>query len=145
MSTGYDILQTVCNRKYLLLFCINHYYFSFIIQLFPSMEIFCYCSGEKCEGLLAFSIYSNGMKLLSYKRAKSSDTMHCLHGIRVISTQWVVLGHTFQIYKSLPIRNMFAVSEVNRMNLTSRSSITYKLVFFFFEMFTYSSFRNIIT
>lgn len=32
--------------------------------------------------------------------------MHCLHGIRVISTAWVVLGHTHLSYVMAPFRNM---------------------------------------
>lgn len=39
--------------------------------------------------------------------------MHCLHGIRAISTQWVVLGHTFGMYAQLPIQNRIAIPEVN--------------------------------
>ncbi|XP_055304070.1 nose resistant to fluoxetine protein 6-like isoform X2 [Sitodiplosis mosellana] len=61
---------------------------------------------EKSQALLAFSFYTNGMKLFSYKKTKSPDMMHCVHGIRAISTQWVVLGHTYLMYLLLPIRNM---------------------------------------
>lgn len=69
--------------------------------------------GEKSQALLAFSFYTNGKKLLSYKKVESSDTLNCLHGIRVISTAWVVLGHTFSLYLALPIQNktvFFSVS-----------------------------------
>lgn len=54
--------------------------------------------GNKSEICTSFSVYTNGMKLLSYKKSKSPDMMSCLHGIRAITTQWVVLGHTFAMY-----------------------------------------------
>lgn len=64
---------------------------------------------EKSQIFLAFSVYSNGKKVLSYKKSKAPDTMHCLHGIRAISTQWVVIAHTFVIYAMTPLRNMRAI------------------------------------
>lgn len=71
-----------------------------------SFQLIAIFTGEKSEALLAFSFYTNGMKLLSYKQSKSPDMMHCLHGIRAISTQWVVLGHSYMMYMKLPARNM---------------------------------------
>ncbi|XP_067686161.1 O-acyltransferase like protein-like [Haliotis asinina] len=43
--------------------------------------------------LLCFSAVSNGEKILSVKRSPASIT--CLHGIRVLSIGWVILGHTY--------------------------------------------------
>ena len=46
--------------------------------------------------LHCFSALSNGRKLLSLKPAATgSDNLSCLHGIRFLSTCWVVLGHTW--------------------------------------------------
>lgn len=67
--------------------------------------------GTKSQALSAFSVYSNGMKVLSYKNGNSSDMM-CLHGIRAISTQWVVLGHTFMMVPKLPFRNLAQFPQV---------------------------------
>lgn len=50
--------------------------------------------------------------MLSYEKSKSTDMMDCIHGIRVISTQWVVLGHTFLMYVMFPIRNKTVIPEV---------------------------------
>ncbi|XP_031639007.1 nose resistant to fluoxetine protein 6-like [Contarinia nasturtii] len=89
-----------------------------IAAIFVLVTFFCLIAASTCydiictltnrvktQALLIFSFYSNGMKLLSYKKSKSPDMMHCLHGIRAISTQWVVLGHTFMMFAVLPARN----------------------------------------
>lgn len=80
--------------------------------------------GDKSQALLAFSFYSNGMKLLSYKKSRSPDVIQCLHGIRVISTQWVVLGHTFMTYLKLPVQNMSTVLGVNETAVQHLSLFT---------------------
>lgn len=45
------------------------------------------------EILLIFSWYKNGKRLLNTK--SSSRMLDCLHGIRFISMNWVVMGHAF--------------------------------------------------
>ncbi|KAK7095528.1 nose resistant to fluoxetine protein 6-like [Littorina saxatilis] len=42
--------------------------------------------------VMAFSVYTNGAKLLSTQRTAGSLT--CIHGVRFLSMTWVVLGHT---------------------------------------------------
>lgn len=77
-------------------------------KIWPMVSLLCTIFriiGGKSQALLAFSFYSNGIKLLSYKKSKAPDVMHCLHGIRAISTQWVVLGHSYMMYMRLPARN----------------------------------------
>lgn len=69
--------------------------------------------GEKSQAMLAFSFYTNGMKLLSHTKSKSSDRMDCIHGIRAISTQWIVLGHTYVMFVLLPSRNKTEYPRVN--------------------------------
>lgn len=59
----------------------------------------------KIRLFMAFSVYTNGRSLLSAKRSKSKDSMDCIHGIRVFSTQWVVLGHTYTMFMYMPTRN----------------------------------------
>ncbi|XP_064616859.1 LOW QUALITY PROTEIN: nose resistant to fluoxetine protein 6-like [Liolophura sinensis] len=49
--------------------------------------------GRVCQFLLAFSIYSNGAKILSTKQGSSS--LRCLNGIRFLSMTWVILGHSY--------------------------------------------------
>lgn len=52
-----------------------------------------------------FSFYTNGKKLLSYQKSESPDVVDCLHGIRGISSQWIVLGHVCLTYGLFPVRN----------------------------------------
>lgn len=69
--------------------------------------------GEKSEALLIFSFYTNGMKLFSIHETKSMASMPCLNGIRALSTQWIVLGHTFLMYLWLPVTNKSDIPSVN--------------------------------
>ncbi|VDK71115.1 unnamed protein product [Onchocerca ochengi] len=43
--------------------------------------------------LLAFSVYTNGRNIL--KTEKRSNQIHCLHGTRVLSMFWIILGHSY--------------------------------------------------
>lgn len=61
---------------------------------------------------LAFSVYTNGMKLFSYKKRRTGDTIPCLQGIRAISAIWIVLSHTFLLSISAPLLNKIDVAEV---------------------------------
>lgn len=79
--------------------------------------------------LLAFSVYTNGVKLLSYEKSKSEDVMQCLHGIRVISTMWVTLWHTFSMYLVLPSQNNVYFAEVN-CDIKTESFFNAKMIIF---------------
>lgn len=106
-STGYDILCTVKNRE-----CSEHY--SKSNQMFIQyLYYYPFHLGQRIPLFLAFSFYTNGKKLLAYKETKSDDTLHCLHGIRVITTQWIVLGHSYLLYALMPIQNLAAIPEVS--------------------------------
>uniref|UniRef100_A0A0R3RIY9 Acyl_transf_3 domain-containing protein n=1 Tax=Elaeophora elaphi TaxID=1147741 RepID=A0A0R3RIY9_9BILA len=55
--------------------------------------------------LLAFSVYTNGRNIL--KTEKQSDQIHCLHGTRVLSMFWIILGHSYYyIIISLTVDNL---------------------------------------
>jgi len=45
------------------------------------------------RALHCFSVINNSRKLLA--TSSSSDNLSCVHGIRVISTTWVIMGHTY--------------------------------------------------
>ncbi|OQR75398.1 hypothetical protein BIW11_08445 [Tropilaelaps mercedesae] len=46
-----------------------------------------------------FSVYSNFRKVMNTKRAHASETLRCIHGLRVLTMAWIILGHTF-FYKN---------------------------------------------
>nr|CRZ23040.1 BMA-NRF-6 [Brugia malayi] len=55
--------------------------------------------------LLAFSIYTNGRNIL--RTEKRSNQIHCLHGTRVLSMFWIILGHSYYyIISSLTVDNL---------------------------------------
>lgn len=56
--------------------------------------------------LLAFSVYSNGKKILQVNQ--STGTLTALNGIRFLSISWVVLGHTFAFIFSV-LSNSYVV------------------------------------
>ncbi|VDN01946.1 unnamed protein product, partial [Thelazia callipaeda] len=56
--------------------------------------------------LLAFSMYTNGGNIL--KTEKRDNQIDCLHGTRVLSMFWIILGHSFYyIVTSLTVDNLF--------------------------------------
>ncbi|CAG9536777.1 unnamed protein product [Cercopithifilaria johnstoni] len=55
--------------------------------------------------LLAFSVYTNGRNIL--KTEKKSNQIHCLHGTRVLSMFWIILGHSYYyIVSTLTVDNL---------------------------------------
>ncbi|XP_031636343.1 nose resistant to fluoxetine protein 6-like isoform X2 [Contarinia nasturtii] len=75
-----------------------------LVFISTGYDILC-TNRKKSQILLAFSFYSNGQKLFSLNEVNTSETIQCLHGIRVLSTQWVVLCHTYAFYLLIPIHN----------------------------------------
>ncbi|KAK7865133.1 hypothetical protein R5R35_002196 [Gryllus longicercus] len=55
--------------------------------------------------LAAFSVVANGRKLLAAPRRDADASLACLHGIRVLSMCWVVLGHRYYITMTYPNLN----------------------------------------
>ena len=53
-------------------------------------------SGKVEKTILAFSLYSNGKRLLDTRQPPGAIT--CINGIRFFSMSWVVLGHCLIIY-----------------------------------------------
>ena len=60
---------------------------------YPWCFFIIFTAGFAAKMLMAFSVYTNGAKLLSTERTAGS--LECVHGIRFLSMTWVVLGHTF--------------------------------------------------
>nr|CAH0109554.1 unnamed protein product [Daphnia galeata] len=53
--------------------------------------------GKLISALHCFSVLNNGRKILSMTVSSSNDNFGCIHGLRFISTCWVVLAHSFQL------------------------------------------------
>ena len=51
--------------------------------------------GKALKILHCFSALSNGRKILSVSTTNSSDNLDCLHGIRFLTTFWLVSVHTY--------------------------------------------------
>uniref|UniRef100_A0A915BWP6 Acyltransferase 3 domain-containing protein n=1 Tax=Parascaris univalens TaxID=6257 RepID=A0A915BWP6_PARUN len=55
--------------------------------------------------LLSFSLYTNGKSIL--KTDRGAKQIHCLHGTRVLSMFWIILGHTYYyVVTSLTVDNL---------------------------------------
>ena len=67
--------------------------------LFPLTHKDVCVPGLPSQLLLSFSVLRNGRKVLNCD--KNSADISCLHGIRVLSITWVVLGHSFTAFYSV--------------------------------------------
>lgn len=81
------------------------------VYLFESLLAY---SERKLETLSAFSLYSNGKKLLCCESPKSSDVIRCLDWIRAMTAAWIVFGHVVKVFSRLPIRNKANIDMVRR-------------------------------
>lgn len=70
----------------------------------------------------SFSVYTNGIKLFRASSSASKDSyIECLHGIRALSTLWIVHGHRVQMYNSFPTINRVQFREVINADVESFS------------------------
>lgn len=64
---------------------------------------------------MIFSAYTNCSILFKMRRRNSSaEVMDCLHGIRVISTFYVVFGHSYAMNTMAPMSNMYYLATVRK-------------------------------
>ncbi|XP_044763413.1 nose resistant to fluoxetine protein 6-like [Coccinella septempunctata] len=63
----------------------------------------------KHEIMVAFSLYTNGKKLLSTNR--TSRELSCLYGIKVFSMMWVVLGHSYLNMLTTSVDNILYIND----------------------------------
>jgi hypothetical protein len=61
--------------------------------------------------LASFSLYTNIPRWLSTR--PTADDLGCLHGIRFLSTAWVILAHTWFVIIYIPYWNLVDVKSVN--------------------------------
>ena len=72
-------------------------------------------TGYGIQALLAFSIYTNTKKWLNTKNSGGGggENFGCIHGIRFLSTCWVVLAHTWSMSNFMNTWNMVDVKRVS--------------------------------
>ncbi len=82
-------------------------------RMFRGIEFVSKTDNSFVTALHCFSALSNGRKLLSLTPAATgSDNLSCLHGIRFLSTCWVVLGHTWLKSATSNVANPKMVAQV---------------------------------
>lgn len=59
---------------------------------------------NKCQPLLTFSAYTNGIQLFSYDNTQSPNIIQCINGIRSITTIWIIISHSYYVFFFLPSR-----------------------------------------
>ena len=47
------------------------------------------------RSLCCFSLTRNGAAILSLDESKSSESLGVIHGLRVVTMAWIILGHTY--------------------------------------------------
>lgn len=67
-------------------------------------------ASRKSLALSAFSVYTNGQKLFDRRPTTGNgDQLSCVHGIRVLSIVWVVLGHSYMMMALGPLTNALEI------------------------------------
>ena len=67
------------------------------------------------RALHCFSVINNSRKLLA--TSSSSDNLSCVHGIRVISTTWVIMGHTYFMLLVQPLISYTTINKVRKLGI----------------------------
>lgn len=60
--------------------------------------------------LTAFSVFTNSKRLTTL--SKDPGPLACIHGIRVLSISWIILGHRYTDNGTFPIENVLEVFAV---------------------------------
>ncbi|XP_077994519.1 nose resistant to fluoxetine protein 6-like [Glandiceps talaboti] len=90
-----------------------------------------YQPGTLGECLLAFSVLINGGKILD--ATHSSGTLAAIHGIRVLSMWWVILGHSFITAFTLSDNSLVYIQDIlPRFSFQAISNATFSVDTFFF-------------
>ncbi|PSN40341.1 hypothetical protein C0J52_17059 [Blattella germanica] len=73
-------------------------------------------TGKKQCWLTMFSWYKNGSNLLTTK--SNPDSISVLHGVRVFSIIWVVMGHSYEFHSYLPqINYLYGLETIRKWRL----------------------------
>ncbi|XP_070565056.1 nose resistant to fluoxetine protein 6-like [Ptychodera flava] len=91
---------------------------------------FHYRPGILGQCLLAFSVLENGRKILDTRH--TAGTLAAIHGIRVLSMWWVILGHSYSFHVGVS-DNVFIIQDVmERFTFQAILNATFSVDTFFF-------------
>lgn len=91
-----------------------------LILMATSRDLWLVCAGRRfpseqdrlvIKSLHCFSLLENNQKLLSTKSA-AVNNLACLDGIRVLSTTWIVLYHSYYVLTLNPMINVNSFIQV---------------------------------
>lgn len=80
---------------------------------------------DKSGAILAFSMYTNSVKLFSCRRSRNPDVMECLNGIRALSALWVLYAHSHVLLLATPALNIAYLPEVRSNSPQQRSTLIF--------------------
>lgn len=99
MSSGYDLYYYLLNKGILVVLTLLVQHLNFFVDV-PN------------QLWQTFSIFHNGKKLFRLSKP-TKEHLQVIHGVRVISTMWIVIGHTFQFQETFPVTNQQFVIDVS--------------------------------
>lgn len=68
------------------------------------------------ELLVSFSLYKNGLQLISMKQLNNSSEIHAAHGIRFLNAFMLIISHKSLALFFIPYVNRTAMVEVSIIN-----------------------------
>ncbi|KAJ8922562.1 hypothetical protein NQ315_007592 [Exocentrus adspersus] len=76
-------------------------------------DVYLYLNQLKCPIplLLAFSVLTNGRKLLHIPKRSSKEQIETFNGLRVVSMMWIVIGHEMAMIPFISINNVHRVND----------------------------------
>ncbi|XP_066155257.1 nose resistant to fluoxetine protein 6-like [Euwallacea fornicatus] len=114
MSSAYPLFNdNICSTKdtikdlhwdaYLVIICICLIFL--VMSATTTCDLYFYYTNREDRthiAVQAFSIFRNGKKLFKTFKHTSGDQIQVIHGLRVISMMWIVVGHTFFFLTDYP-------------------------------------------
>nr|XP_002741291.2 PREDICTED: nose resistant to fluoxetine protein 6-like [Saccoglossus kowalevskii] len=95
-----------------------------------NVKKFAYQPGIPGQCILAFSVLENGRKILDTTHA--SGTLAAVHGIRVLSMWWVILGHSYSTPVNMADNSAVIGDIMKRFTFQAISNATFSVDTFFF-------------
>ena len=71
------------------------------------------------QAVVAFSLYTNGRRLISTKQRKGKSSITCLHGIRFLTMFWVFVGHMYGLQADMLNNNYLTILAILQQKTTA--------------------------